>query len=501
MTVGETLTEARNQAGLSVDELSERTRIRGTVIRSIEQDDYEACGGDLYVRGYVRAIAGAVGIDAQPLIREFDFGRSGANERANGSTGRHARGYPSLVAPRETKPAPADDLNATRLDMPAVSADPAATSIDLPSVAQVPPAAPVPPAAMPPGTADTRYDLASIPSDPAQVSPLDLMAAGYDLGPAGAAADAAAGTQVMPAIDFDPSPAEATAAWAAAQPTTAWPAQDGINASPATAPGDPGQAGPPPAATAPGGTPRSGKRRGLFAVVAGVVVLAAAGFGIYLATGSTATTKTAAATAPSSNAAARASASAKASESAAAQASASAAAQASASAAAKASASASTKAKTAAAAQRVVSLPVASVTAFGPNGPADGDDASGASNVIAANASQPWATQWYNTATFGMLKHGTGIMLDLGRKVTVTTVRLDLSQFQGTNLQLRVGNGQALQNLTVAATANHVGGAVKLTLPHPVAARYLLIWITQLPPDGAGHYRATISHVAVTGRR
>ena len=77
MTVGETLTEARSQAGLSVDELSERTRIRGTVIRSIEQDDYEACGGDLYVRGYVRAIAGAVGIDAQPLIREFDMGRAG----------------------------------------------------------------------------------------------------------------------------------------------------------------------------------------------------------------------------------------------------------------------------------------------------------------------------------------------------------------------------------------------------------------------------------------
>jgi len=62
VTVGETLTEARSQAGLSVDELSERTRIRGTVIRSIEEDDYEACGGDLYVRGYVRAIAGAVGI-------------------------------------------------------------------------------------------------------------------------------------------------------------------------------------------------------------------------------------------------------------------------------------------------------------------------------------------------------------------------------------------------------------------------------------------------------
>ena len=95
MTVGETLTEARSQAGLTVDELSERTRIRGTVIRSIEQDDYEACGGDLYVRGYVRALAGAVGIDAQPLIREFELGRAGdGSERAHGSIGRHAKGVP-----------------------------------------------------------------------------------------------------------------------------------------------------------------------------------------------------------------------------------------------------------------------------------------------------------------------------------------------------------------------------------------------------------------------
>ena len=82
MTVGESLTEARYQAGLSVDELSERTRIRDSVIRSIERDDYEACGGDLYVRGYVRAIAGAVGIDAQPLIQEFDQKRVDA---ANGA--------------------------------------------------------------------------------------------------------------------------------------------------------------------------------------------------------------------------------------------------------------------------------------------------------------------------------------------------------------------------------------------------------------------------------
>jgi cytoskeletal protein RodZ len=72
VTVGGSLTQARKKAGLTIDELSERTKIRATVIRSIEADDYEACGGDLYVRGYVRAIAGAIGVDAQGLIRDYD---------------------------------------------------------------------------------------------------------------------------------------------------------------------------------------------------------------------------------------------------------------------------------------------------------------------------------------------------------------------------------------------------------------------------------------------
>ena len=83
MTVGESLTQARKKAGLTIDELSERTKIRASVIRSIEADDYEACGGDLYVRGYVRAIAGAIGVDAQGLIREYDRERAHASRDAD----------------------------------------------------------------------------------------------------------------------------------------------------------------------------------------------------------------------------------------------------------------------------------------------------------------------------------------------------------------------------------------------------------------------------------
>jgi len=138
--------------------------------------------------------------------------------------------------------------------------------------------------------------------------------------------------------------------------------------------------------------------------------------------------------------------------------------------------------------------------AFGPGGLSDGDDPQDAGDAIAANPKHPWATQWYATADFGMLKHGTGLLLDLGGSVTVTSVHLDLAPNQGGALELRVGNGKAPGDFSVAVTSRAIAGGTTLTVQHPVAARYLLIWFTQLPPDGQGHYREMISHVAVTGR-
>ena len=70
--VGEALAEARGQAGLTVAEVSQRTRIKEPIIRGIEDDDYSACGGDFYARGNIRSIAKAVGADPEPLICEYD---------------------------------------------------------------------------------------------------------------------------------------------------------------------------------------------------------------------------------------------------------------------------------------------------------------------------------------------------------------------------------------------------------------------------------------------
>jgi cytoskeletal protein RodZ len=72
VSIGEDLAEARRQAGLTVTQVSQQTCIRETIIRSIERDDYTACGGDFYTRGHIRAIARAVGADPGPLIQEYD---------------------------------------------------------------------------------------------------------------------------------------------------------------------------------------------------------------------------------------------------------------------------------------------------------------------------------------------------------------------------------------------------------------------------------------------
>lgn len=72
MSVGQSLAEARAQRGLSVEDVSAATRIRAGLIRDIEADKFDACGGDVYARGHIRSIARTLGIDAAPLIGEFD---------------------------------------------------------------------------------------------------------------------------------------------------------------------------------------------------------------------------------------------------------------------------------------------------------------------------------------------------------------------------------------------------------------------------------------------
>ena len=70
--IGPLIAAARNRARLSIDVLSERTRIRPHVLECIEVDDFEACGGDFYARGHLRTLARIFGLDPQQLLALYD---------------------------------------------------------------------------------------------------------------------------------------------------------------------------------------------------------------------------------------------------------------------------------------------------------------------------------------------------------------------------------------------------------------------------------------------
>jgi cytoskeletal protein RodZ len=70
--LGAALAAARRDRGLSVEDVSAATRIRPAIVRSIEADEFDACGGAAYARGHLRSIAQFVGTDPRPLVDEFD---------------------------------------------------------------------------------------------------------------------------------------------------------------------------------------------------------------------------------------------------------------------------------------------------------------------------------------------------------------------------------------------------------------------------------------------
>jgi cytoskeletal protein RodZ len=74
------LQQAREAAGLTVEQISSLTNIRGGVIRDLENNSVEVCGGIAYAKGHIRSIAKvinaktgkAINIDADVLVAELE---------------------------------------------------------------------------------------------------------------------------------------------------------------------------------------------------------------------------------------------------------------------------------------------------------------------------------------------------------------------------------------------------------------------------------------------
>ena len=83
------LQQAREAAGLTVEQISAITNIRAGVIRDLEINSVEICGGIAYARGHVRSIAKAINsktgkainIDADVLVAELEASQSTESKR------------------------------------------------------------------------------------------------------------------------------------------------------------------------------------------------------------------------------------------------------------------------------------------------------------------------------------------------------------------------------------------------------------------------------------
>jgi hypothetical protein len=144
-------------------------------------------------------------------------------------------------------------------------------------------------------------------------------------------------------------------------------------------------------------------------------------------------------------------------------------------------------------------LAPAAAAAFGSSdGP--GDNGGLARLAIDGNPATAWHTDWYTTARFGNLYPGTGLLVDMGRPVTITAARITLGRAHGASIQLRVGAAPALASLRPVARAANADGVVHLRLTRPAHGRYVLIWFTSLPPDPAGTFQEQVYGLQLQGR-
>ena len=142
-------------------------------------------------------------------------------------------------------------------------------------------------------------------------------------------------------------------------------------------------------------------------------------------------------------------------------------------------------------------LTPARIVAFGPGGPANGDNPQNASLAIDHRPRTAWQTDWYTTSHFGSLKAGTGLLLDMGHRVTLTSARIRLGAMAGADFQLRAGDAATLARLRPVAGATNARGTIRLELARPARVRYVLIWFTQLPLDAAGTYQVSVYHIGL----
>jgi len=161
-----------------------------------------------------------------------------------------------------------------------------------------------------------------------------------------------------------------------------------------------------------------------------------------------------------------------------------------------------TTATTSTTAPAPVALPIASVQAFDPLG-TGGENDDDAGNVIVPGGSEiGWSTEEYATADLGGGKDGVGLQLDLQSPGAVGAVNVTAAA--GPWSAEVYTSDEAFDTAPSglpAAAGTDLGQDATLTLDSPQSARFVLLWITELPRTGSGAnpFQLTIHEVQLFG--
>ncbi len=144
---------------------------------------------------------------------------------------------------------------------------------------------------------------------------------------------------------------------------------------------------------------------------------------------------------------------------------------------------------------------IAAVSDFDPP-PGDGEENPDTAGLAAdGDPATSWTTLTYRRVPeLGNLKPGVGLMVDLGEQVEVDDVRLtlvgadtDVSLFAAPDAEEAPTETGQMQRV-----ATQSGASIDVTLApdEPVTTRFLLVWLTKLPPVSGG-FRGEVSEIVV----
>lgn len=101
--IGDTLRAARRQQRRSLSDAAAETRVRESYLAALEQEEWSALGGDVYVKGFLRSYAKYLGLDGDPLVEAYRR----EHERPEEPAPLSPAAQPALPAPRAAPPAQA----------------------------------------------------------------------------------------------------------------------------------------------------------------------------------------------------------------------------------------------------------------------------------------------------------------------------------------------------------------------------------------------------------